>query len=151
MMTRVHSDMRVKYARSGFTLMEILIAILIVGIVGAMAIPAFFNIYKKQQIRVTKQQLRITKGEVDKFRLHTNQYPAKLKDLVTKPKSGDERVMKKWEGPYLEKEPEDAWGEKFFYKVTPTSGKRPYEMYSYGPEGKGGGSKEDQINVWDLD
>ena len=47
MMTRVHSDMRVKYARSGFTLMEILIAILIVGIVGAMAIPAFFNIYKK--------------------------------------------------------------------------------------------------------
>jgi hypothetical protein len=50
----------------------------------------------------------------------------------------------------LDKEPEDAWGEKFYYKVNPAGGTRPYELYSYGPEGKGG-PKDEQISVWDLD
>ena len=148
-----HKDTRMKYARAGFTLMEILIAVMIIGVLGAMIGPALFNVYKNQQISATAASLKSLKDGIGMFKMHTGQYPVKLKDLVVKPKSGEERVTKKWQGPYVGKEgatdvPEDPWIEKFVYKVTPGGGKHPYELRSWGPNGKGS-PKEEWISAWD--
>lgn len=82
------------------------------------------------------------------FNAHTGQYPARLNDLLKKP--ADEKIARKWEGPYLKAKevPEDAWGSKYVYKLTPQA-EHKYDLYSYGPNGKGS-PKEEWISVWNL-
>lgn len=139
-----------RYTRHGFTLIEILIAMLIVGLLGAIVGPATYNIYKGQQKKAAKASLRGFRDGISMYQNHIGQLPTTLKDLIKKPR--EERAAKKWEGPYIGKEgitevPEDPWGNKFMYKVTP-GGKHPYELYSYGPQGKGS-PKDEWINAWD--
>jgi len=152
MTTSTDNNTCLQYTRAGFTLMEILIAVMIIGLLGAMIGPALFNVYKNQQINKTRQDVKGFKDGISMYKMHTNQYPTVLKDLVRRPKSSDERVTKKWQGPYIGKEgdteaPEDAWGNKFSYKVTP-GGKHPYELHSWGPNEKGS-PKDEWISVWD--
>lgn len=136
-------------ARAGFTLMEILIAVAIIGLLGAIMGPALNSIYKNQQKKAAKATLRAFKDGISQYQRDVLQLPATLKDLIKKPK--DERASKKWEGPYVGEDltevPEDPWGGKFMYKLTP-GGKHPYDLYSYGPNGKGA-PKEEQIDVWE--
>jgi general secretion pathway protein G len=136
---------------AGFTLMELLIVIMILGILMGVLIPAVNNALKKAKIGTTETLLLKLKNGITLFHGEFNKYPNALKDLVERPKGGDEKVTKKWRGPYGldegEKVPEDSWGEKFYYKLTPPPAKRPYELYSHGPGGKGS-PKEDRISVW---
>jgi general secretion pathway protein G len=137
-----------RYIRPGFTLMEILIAVMILGLLSALVVPAVFNIYKGQQKKAAQSSLQGFKKGIQMYQMHVGALPATLKDLIKKPK--DEKAIKKWEGPYVGEDltevPEDPWNEKFVYKVTPGA-KHPYELYSYGPNGKGS-PKEEQISVW---
>jgi len=133
---QAHDNPRIRCARPGFTLMEILIAVMILGLLGAMVGPALNNIYKNQQKRATKGNLMGIKKGLDMYKNNIGQWPATLKDLIKKPR--EERAAKKWEGPYIGDEntkevPEDSWGGKF---------------YSYGPNGKGA-PKDEWISVWD--
>jgi len=139
-----------RYVRAGFTLMEILIAVAIIGLLGAVMGPALNNIYKNQQKKACKATLRAFKDGIASYQRDVLQMPTTLKDLIKKPK--EERAAKKWEGPYVGEDltevPEDPWGEKIMYKLTPGGGKHPYELYSYGPKGKGS-PKDEWINVWE--
>jgi general secretion pathway protein G len=149
MATMTHDDARMRrYARAGFSLMEIMIAVMILGLVLAMVGPALNNAYKKSQKRTAKASMAGFKTAISEYQREVRQLPVKLDDLIRKPKG----EVKGWEGPYLEKEtmPEDPWGAKFVYKLTPQGGKHPYELYSYGPNGKGA-PKEEWISVWDVD
>lgn len=136
-----------RIARAGFSLMEIMIAVTILGLVMAMVGPALQNTLKKGKIRTTKSTMRSFKDAIASYQMEVGQLPQTLKDLIKKPR--EERAAKKWEGPYIEKEdiPEDPWGENFVYKLTPGS-KHPYEMYSRGPNGAEA-PKEEWISVWD--
>lgn len=141
-----------RYARPGFTLMEILIAVMILGLLGAMIAPALNNIYKNQQKRTAEASLLGMKKGIQIYKDRIMKLPATLKDLIKKPK--DEQAAKRWEGPYIGEEgieevPKDPWGEDFKYKITPAPAKHPYELYSYGPNGKGS-PKEEQIDVWKV-
>jgi len=142
---------RLKGSSAGFTLMELLIVIMILGILMGVLVPAVNNALKKAKIGTTKTLIMKLKSGITEFNADLNKYPQNLKDLVERPKSGDERVVKKWNGPYGldegEKVPEDSWGEKFFYKVGQPGAKPPYELYSFGPNGKGS-PKEERIDVW---
>ena len=148
--TTIERDRR--YARAGFTLMEILIAVMILGLLGAMVGPALNNIYKNQQKRACESSLLGMKKGIQIYKDRIMKLPTTLKDLIKKPK--DEAAAKRWEGPYIGEEgatevPKDPWGEDFKYKVIPAGGKHPYELYSYGPNGKGS-PKEEQIDVWKI-
>ena len=137
------------YARSGFTILEILIAFMIIGLLGGMLVPALNNIYKNQQKKAAKGTLAGFKKGITLFQMHVGALPTTLKDLIKKPK--EERAAKKWEGPYVGEDltevPEDPWGGKFVYKVTP-GGKHAYDLYSYGSGGKGS-PKDEWIDAWD--
>ena len=140
-------------SRSGFTLMELLIVIMIIGILGGVLAPAVNNALKKAKKGTAKTAIMNIKSGISLYQGALGRYPAKLKDLVVRPKTGDEKVTKKWDGPYgfeegTEDVPEDPWGEKFVYKINQPGSKHPYELHSYGPNGKGS-PKEEWISVWD--
>jgi general secretion pathway protein G len=141
-----------KNNRAGFTLMELLIVIMILGALMAALAPAINTALKKAKKGTAKAVLSNLKQGVIRFQGDVGKYPQKLKDLVERPKSGDERVTKKWDGPYYGEEgaelPEDPWGEEFHYKINQQGAKHPFELYSYGSEGKGS-PKEQWIDVWD--
>lgn len=142
-----------KNNRAGFTMMELMIVIVIIGLLGGVLAPAVNNALKKARKGTAKTAVMNIKNGITRFQAELGKYPTKLKDLVVRPKSGDEKVTKKWDGPYgfeegTEDIPEDPWGEKFVYKLNQPGSKHPYELYSHGPNGKGA-PKDEQIGVWD--
>ncbi len=138
-----------KYNRDGFTLIEILIAIAIVGIMAGISIPAYQTYMKNARKTSANSTLKILQLSINQFNMITGQYPRALKDLVRKP-TYDERVAKKWPGPLLKqkKVPDDPWGNRYQYKLTPGQ-KHPYELYSYGSDAGRSTPKDEWISAWD--
>lgn len=135
--------------REAFTLVEIMIGIAIIGILTAVIAPNIVGYMQKSRKSSTASNVRMLEGAINMFNAHTGQYPGRLADLVKKP--ADEKLARKWEGPYLKQKeiPEDAWGNKFVYKLTPQGAEHKYELYSHGADGKGS-PKEEWISVWNL-
>lgn len=138
-----------KNTRSGFTLMELMIVIMIIGLLGGVLAPAVNNALKKAKKGTCKTLLLNLKNGIARYQGEVGQLPLTLKDLIQKP-SGER--TKKWDGPYygeegIKKVPEDPWNNKFHYKVT-AGGQHPYELYSDGPNGKGS-PKDEHIGVWE--
>lgn len=132
-------------ARSGFSLIEIMIAIAIMAILAAVAVPTFLNYLETSRESSTKSNLAVINGAIKSYYLQISKYPGKLNDLVEKPK--DEEAAAKWRNPFIENEiPLDGWGNKFQYKVTP-EGAHAYELYSFGSKGKSA-PKNEWISIW---
>lgn len=138
---------KARSTREGFTLIEILIAIAIIAIAGVIVAPNFYKYLAGAGETGTKSSLRALKTAISQFKLELGDFPDKLRDLVKKP--SDER-FKKWKESYLESSevPQDSWGSSFYYKKPGEKG-HPYELSSYGPNGKGS-PKSEWISVWDL-
>lgn len=133
--------------KEGMSLIEIMIVILIIGLITGVVGPALMGRYRKAQKTTAKSTIRSLKTAITNYQLDIGQYPSRLRDLVKKPT--DEAVAKKWDEKFLEADevPRDPWGNNFVYKVTGKADK-PYELYSYGPSGKGA-PKSEHISVWD--
>ena len=124
----------------GFTLLELLVVIVIIGLLAAYVGPKYFAQLGKSEITVTKAQIEAFEKALDTYRLDVGRYPASeegLAALVVKPASA-----LKWNGPYLKKDaPPDPWGHVYLYKSP--GGKGDYEILSYGKDGQPGGTGED--------
>ena len=126
--------------RSGFSLIEIMIVVGIIGLIMAIAVPKFMGAREKANITATKTILQNFELAIDEFHNDTGQYPVTLHDLFAKP--FDEKVAKRWAAPYVKKDEFiDAWKNDLVYNVTKGQ-KNPYELYSYGPHGEGSPSDE---------
>jgi general secretion pathway protein G len=128
MTTMAQKDIRARYVRPGFSLMEIMIAVMILGLVMAMVGPALNNAYKKSQKRTAAVTLKSFKNAIAEYQRETHQLPAKLKDLIKKPTN-----VTGWDGPYvgegdLADVPQDPWSNDFKYKIT-QGGNHPNELY----------------------
>lgn len=134
------------YARAGFTFIEIAAVVLIIGILAAIVAPGYMRFVERAKIRNAESTIQNMKLGIMQFNVDTGMYPHSLKDLERRPT--DERVSKKWRGPYVEGEaPEnDPWGNPYVYRVTPGA-KHPYELYSYGRNAEEG-SKEERLGQW---
>ena len=133
-------------AQAGFTLIEIMIAVAIVGLMLAVVGPALYRQFAGASESAAKNQMASLKQAVGTYYIDTLRYPDKLSDLVRKP--ADPTLAAKWKGPYLETDevPYDPWDNAYQYKKTP-GGKHPYEIYSYGPEGRDT-PREKWIYLW---
>lgn len=135
--------------REGFSLMEVMIAVMIIGLLTvAVGIP-FMNMYKKSQVTTTRDRLRGVQQAVNAYHLELHVYPDSLRDLIRKPLNSE--VAGRWDGPYLQVSdgelPEDAWDKALVYKKLKPGSQPPYELYSWGPNGEGSPASE-WVNVW---
>lgn len=131
----------------GFTLIEVMVVIIIIGLLSALVAPKFFGKIDKAKIKTTRTQIMLLGSALDDFRLDNGRYPTTaegLSALREKPEN-----LATWEGPYLPKKvPADAWGRPFQYTSPGEHG--DYDMVSYGNDGEEGGEKNDRdINSWD--
>lgn len=146
---RIHT--RLKNQR-GFTLIEILVVVVILGILAAVVVPNFLD--KPDEAKVTKARVDMKGiGEaLAMFKLHNGYFPSTeqgLEALTTPPTIG--RIPTKFqEGGYLKKTPLDPWGNPYVY-LSPGVHDR-YDLISYGADGEPGGEGFDaDINSWEID
>ena len=120
----------------GFTLLELLVVIVIIGLLASYVGPKYFAQLGKSEVTIAKSQIESFEKALDTFRLDAGRYPTSaegLAALINKPANAD-----KWNGPYLktQKAPLDPWGRAYVYKVP--GGHGPYDVASYGPSGPHG-------------
>lgn len=124
---------------SGFTLLELLVVVAIIGLLVGYVAPRYFGQVGKSEVTTAKAQIDALDKALDQYRLDTGHYPATelgLGALVQRPPNEP-----KWNGPYLKKAvPLDPWGKPYLYK---TPGERgDFDLVSYGKDGQPGGAGE---------
>ena len=121
----------------GFTLLELLVVIVIIGLLAGYVAPRYFSQVGKSEIQVARAQIESIEKALDQFRLDNRRYPTAeegLDALVQKPASASA-----WGGPYLKKGvPADPWGRPYVYRSPGAKG--DYELASYGKDGQPGGT-----------
>lgn len=138
-------DIKLKNARTGFTFVELIIAIAILAILAVIVAPRLTRYLEDAKRNTTVTNLQTLKTAIDYYWSRVGKYPDSLLDLVRKPSNVPES---KWGQPYLEKDeiPNDGWDNPFVYKITP-KGAHPYDLYSYGKNGPGSPAEE-WISAW---
>jgi general secretion pathway protein G len=123
---------------AGFTLLELLVVIVIIGLLAAYVGPKYFSQLGKSEVTVTRAQIEAFEKSLDTFRLDVGRYPTTeegLNALMTAPPT----AAAKWNGPYLKKGvPADPWGHPYQYRAPGTKGE--YEIVSLGKDGQPGGA-----------
>jgi len=129
-------------SRRAFTLIELMVVIVILGLLAALVAPKFLKRGEEAKVTTTQVQMKNIEQALKLYKLHNNFYPTTeqgLKALVEKPET--EPIPKNWKGPYLDKVPKDAWGNDFIY----VSDGKHFTLVSPGPDGEEG--TEDDLKV----
>jgi len=123
----------------GFTLLELLVVIVIIGMLAGLVAPRYFDQVSKSNTKIARAQIDSLEKALDQFRLDVGSYPTSemgLAALNTRPQGLD-----KWAGPYLKKAvPPDPWGANYLYKSPGDHG--DYDLSSLGSDGQAGGAGE---------
>ena len=122
---------------TGFTLLELLVVIVIIGLLAGYVAPRYFAQVGKSEVKVAQAQIDGLGKALDQYRLDTGHYPTVeqgLPALTVRPAEEP-----KWDGPYLKKvAPPDPWGQPYHYRAPGEHG--DYDLFSYGKDGREGGT-----------
>lgn len=128
--------------QAGFTLLELLVVIVIIGLLAGYVAPRYFSQVGRSEVQVARSQIDSLEKALDQFRLDVRRYPSPeegLEALVAKPASAVN-----WNGPYLKKAvPADPWGRPYVYRAPGSKPGHEFEVVSFGRDGKAGGRGED--------
>ncbi len=123
------------YRARGFTIIELLIVMAILGMLAVMVAPNLFNQAESARRDAVLSQLSSLESALDQYRLDVGRYPDSLQGLVENASGSDS-----WNGPYLRRElPTDPWGNDYQYE----SDGRDFTLMSYGADGEPGGEGND--------
>lgn len=125
----------------GFTLIEMLIVMVILGLLAALVGPRMFGKVGKSKQKAAKAQISLFETALDTYRLDVGKYPTTemgLQALRDQPED-----VERWDGPYLPKEiPVDPWGHAYEYRCPGDHGE--FDILSFGSDGSPGGEGEDE-------
>jgi general secretion pathway protein G len=126
------------YLSQGFTLLEMLVVLVIIGLLAGLVGPQLLGRVDTSKVTAADTQIRMLKASIETMRLDIGRFPTEeegIQMLMTPPQ--DEKIARKWRGPYLSEDvPLDPWGNPYIYK--PTTGTK-MALYSYGADGQLGG------------
>lgn len=131
----------------GFTLIEIMVVVIIIGLLAALVGPQLFGRVGKSRQSAAQAQIELFGVALDNFRLDVGRYPTTSEGLDALQKNPG---VDNWDGPYLKKEiPMDPWGKSYVYKSPGEHG--DYDLLSYGGDGAVGGDGENSdIVSWQI-
>ncbi len=140
-----------KQSKAGFTLVELLVVLVIIGVIGTIAVQNFSGQEDKAKIKATKASFTTLENALERFKLDMGRYPTEdegLSALMIAPEDDDGS----WGPKYLRKERDlqDAWGNDYVYTV-PGSDSEPFEIVSYGADGAEGGEGQFDADLSNLD
>ncbi|MGW8208419.1 MAG: type II secretion system major pseudopilin GspG [Syntrophobacteria bacterium] len=145
-------SVRLIFSRSGFTLIEIMVVIIILGILVGLIVPRFME--KPEKARIVKAQMQIESisAALKEYKLDSGDYPTTeqgLEALVEKPSIG--KIPRKYpEKGYLAKIPKDPWGNDYVYISPGEHG--DFDLISYGADGEEGGEgKNGDVQSWEIE
>jgi general secretion pathway protein G len=128
-----------RHSSSGFTLLELLVVMVIIGLLAGYVAPRYFSQVGKSEVKVAQAQIVALGKALDTYRLDTGRYPTTeqgLNALMVRPQNEP-----KWQGPYLQKAvPLDPWGRVYQYKMPGEHG--DFDLWSFGKDGQPGGNDE---------
>ena len=127
----------------GFTLLELLVVMVIIGMLVSYVGPKYFSQIGKSEVKTARAQIDALEKALDTYRLDTGHYPSTEQGLVALFSSPANEP--KWQGPYLKKAvPADPWGNAYIYKSPGEHG--DIDLLSYGSDGHAGG-KDDASDI----
>jgi general secretion pathway protein G len=131
--------------RRGFSLIELLLVLVILAVLAALVVPKFAGRSKQARETAAKTDVAAVAGSINRFEVDNGRYPSSdegIGALMAAP-SG----LTGWQGPYLERNPKDPWGNAYVYKYPGTHNPSGFDLYSAGPDGREG--TDDDIGNWE--
>ncbi|MGC2415794.1 MAG: type II secretion system major pseudopilin GspG [Stellaceae bacterium] len=130
-------------AESGFTLLELLVVLAILGLLVGLVAPAVMRQFGTAKEKIARIEVERLGAQLDNYKLDVGTYPTTeqgLQSLITRPPG-----VKRWDGPYLKgnKLPEDPWSHPYLYRTPSQRPGHDYDLYSLGPTGQPGGTGND--------
>lgn len=131
-------------ARHGFTLVELLLVLMILGILAALIVPKMAGRSEQARQTAARTDISTLSTALDAFEVDNGYYPKGkngLQDLVQAP-----RDAQNWHGPYVKEIPKDPWNHDYVYECPGRHNQKSYDVYSVGPDGRAG--TDDDVNNW---
>jgi len=131
---------------NGFTLLELLVVMVIIGLLAGLVVPRYFSQVGKSQVKVAAAQIDALDKALVQFRLDADRFPTTEEGLAALNEAPGDAVG--WAGPYLKKAvPQDPWGRPFLYKYPGEH--NDFDLFTYGKDGLPGGEAENaDITNW---
>jgi len=131
---------------NGFTLLELMIVLVIVGLLAGIIGPNLFKNLDKSEVTVAMAQIDAFTKAIDQYRLDVGEFPSNSEGLGVLVQAGGNK--EKWKGPYIKKIPVDPWGMPYQYRI-PSEHNLNYDVFSTGKDKKTGGDGENaDIGNW---
>lgn len=135
---------RTPSAARGFTLLEMIVVLVIIGLIMGLVGPRLFSQADRAKVQTAETQVRMLRGALETMRLDIGRFPSQQEGLqLLSRRPADEKLGQRWQGPYLEDGvPDDPWGNPYQYAPQP-SGDHAIVLYSFGADGQRGGTGND--------
>lgn len=129
--------------RSGFTLMELLLVLVILVVLGSMTVAFFGGTRERAFINAAKGDVSSLSNAIDRYEFDMRAYPTKLEDLIERPTGEGARD---WGGPYVRELNEDPWRNPYRYAQPGKKNSDRFDVWSVGPDGQDG--TDDDVGNW---
>jgi general secretion pathway protein G len=137
---RAHSRSSARASLSGFTLLEMLVVLAIIGLLVGLVGPRLFSKVDQSKVTTAQTQVKLLRGAIESLRLDIGRYPTPEEGLGLLSRApGDASLASRWRGPYLDDAlPKDPWGQPYQYAIPGADG-QPFALFSLGADGQRGG------------
>jgi general secretion pathway protein G len=131
--------------RSGFTLLELVVVIIVLGLLAGIVAPQIIGRLSEAKSTTARTQVELLSVALDGYRLDNGSYPTTEQGLAAlREKPTRSPVPANWRGPYLRKDvPLDPWGRAYLYRAPGERNSSGFDVLSLGRDGKAGGEGED--------